>query len=341
MSKGKILVTGGAGYIGSHTYTALLEEGYRAVIADNFSNSDQSIIRGLEEITGEEAKLYRVNCADYAAFKEVFEKEGDISGIIHFAAFKAVGESVKQPRKYYENNVESTLNVLEAMREFSVRDLVFSSSCTVYGEPDALPVTETTSIKPAMSPYGHTKQIGEDMIRQYEKIDENIRAVLLRYFNPIGAHPSALIGELPLGKPENLVPFITQTAAGLREKLTVFGKDYNTPDGTAVRDYLHVMDLARAHVRSLDFLHDLDEQAEPEVINLGMGRGYSVRELIEAFEEVSGVKLNYEYGERRPGDVEQIYSSCEKASELLGWKCEYGLEDMLRHAWAWQERISS
>ncbi|MEQ8324876.1 MAG: UDP-glucose 4-epimerase GalE [Vicingaceae bacterium] len=339
MSSKKVIVTGGAGYIGSHTFTSLVEQGFQPIIIDDFSNSDESILTGLEAITSIEIPIYRANCANYEELSEVFENESDIQGVVHFAAFKAVGESVKMPEKYYYNNVNSTLNVLRAMVEFDVHQLVFSSSCTVYGEPESLPVTEKSPIQPAMSPYGHTKQICEEIIAQYQRIYPGMKSVLLRYFNPIGAHPSALIGELPIGKPENLVPYITQTAAELREKLTVFGNDYNTKDGTAVRDYLHVMDLARAHVLSLNFLGSMENQDRPEVINLGMGRGFSVKEVIDCFEKVSAVKLNFEYGPRRKGDIEQIYSSCQKAKELLSWECEYSLEEMMAHAWAWQQSL--
>ena len=338
--KKKILVTGGAGYIGSHTVVSLVEAGYEAVIVDDFSNSQKSVIDNLNEITGIRLKVHEVDCADFDALNKVFEIEREIDGVIHFAAYKAVGESVRNPFKYYYNNINSTLNVLEAMRRHKVKNFVFSSSCTVYGQPDSLPVSEDSPIKPAESPYGHTKQICEDIILRFEKSYPELKTAILRYFNPIGAHPSALIGELPIGKPENLIPFITQTAMGIRQQLSVFGHDYNTPDGTAIRDYIHVMDLARAHVLSLNFLDNMKAHGAADIINLGIGQGFSVKEVIDCFEKVSGLKLNYQYVDRRPGDVEQIYSSCERAKDLLGWECEYTLEDMIAHAWAWQKKLS-
>lgn len=334
----KILVTGGAGYIGSHTYVELCNAGYEAVIVDNFSNSDRKVLKALEKITGKSVNVYDVDCTDVSSLREVFEKEGDIFGIIHFAAFKAVGESVRDPFKYYNNNINSTLNVLELMKKYNVEKLVFSSSCTVYGQPDVLPVTEESPTVKAESPYGHTKQINEEMIGQYLRIMKDKRSVILRYFNPIGAHPSALIGELPLGKPENLVPFVTQTAAGLRDKLTIFGKDYNTIDGTCIRDYIHVVDLARAHVKALALMDQMKEE-NLEILNLGLGKGFTVYEVVQAFEKATGVKVNYEFGLRRPGDVEKIYSSSEKANKLLNWQCEYGLDEMLEHAWKWQKNV--
>ena len=338
--KKKILVTGGAGYIGSHTVVSLVEAGYEAVMVDDFSNSQKSVIDNLNEITGRRLKVHEVDCADFDALNKVFEIEREIDGVIHFAAYKAVGESVRNPFKYYYNNINSTLNVLEAMRRHKVKNFVFSSSCTVYGQPDSLPVSEDSPIKPAESPYGHTKQICEDIILRFEKSYPELKTAILRYFNPIGAHPSALIGELPIGKPENLIPFITQTAMGIRQQLSVFGHDYNTPDGTAIRDYIHVMDLARAHVLSLNFLDNMKAHGAADIINLGIGQGFSVKEVIDCFEKVSGLKLNYQYVDRRPGDVEQIYSSCERAKDLLGWECEYTLEDMIAHAWAWQKKLS-
>lgn len=334
----KILVTGGAGYIGSHTYVELCNAGYEAVIVDNFSNSDRKVLKALEKITGKSVNFYDADCTDVTSLREVFEKEGDIFGIIHFAAFKAVGESVRDPFKYYNNNINSTLNVLEMMRLYNVEKLVFSSSCTVYGQPDVLPVTEESPTVKAESPYGHTKQINEEMISQYLRIMKDKRSVILRYFNPIGAHPSALIGELPLGKPENLVPFVTQTAAGLRDKLTIFGKDYNTVDGTCIRDYIHVVDLSKAHVKALALMDKMTNE-NLEILNLGLGKGFTVYEVVHAFERVTGVKVNYEFGPRRPGDVEKIYSSSEKTNKLLNWQCEYGLDEMLEHAWKWQKNV--
>jgi UDP-glucose 4-epimerase len=336
----RILVTGGAGYIGSHTVVSLIEAGYEAVIVDDFSNSERSVVENLKKITGVDLRVYEVNCADFDTLNKVFEDEKGIDGVIHFAAYKAVGESVRNPFKYYDNNLNSTLNVLELMRRHQVKEFVFSSSCTVYGQPDSLPVSESSPIKPAASPYGHTKQICEDIIVRYEHSYPELKTTILRYFNPIGAHPSALIGELPIGKPENLIPFITQTAMGIREKLSVFGNDYNTPDGTAVRDYIHVMDLARAHVLSLNFLDKIKAHGAADIINLGIGQGFSVKQVIDCFEKVTGIKVNYEFVARRAGDVEQIYSSCERAKQLLGWECEYQLEDMISHAWAWQKKLN-
>lgn len=335
----KILVTGGAGYIGSHTYVELCEAGYEAVVVDNFSNSEKSVVSALEKITNTKVKLYECDCTDLDALRKVFESEGNIDGIIHFAAFKAVGESVRDPYKYYHNNIASTLNVLQIMKERKIDKLVFSSSCTVYGQPDKLPVDENTPLVKAASPYGHTKQINEEMIAQYLETDKSLKTVILRYFNPIGAHPSALIGELPLGKPENLVPFVTQTAAGIREKLTIFGKDYNTSDGTCIRDYIHVEDLARAHVQAIELMNKMQDK-NLDILNLGLGKGFTVYEVVQTFEKVTGVPVNYEFGPRRPGDVEQIFSSSEKANKLLNWQCLYGLEDMLKHAWAWQEHLA-
>ena len=334
----KILVTGGAGYIGSHTYVELCNAGYEAVIVDNFSNSDRKVLKSLEKITGKSVNVYDADCSNVSSLRDVFEKEGDIFGIIHFAAFKAVGESVRDPFKYYNNNINSTLNILEMMRLYDIEKLVFSSSCTVYGQPDDLPVTEESPTVKAESPYGHTKKINEEMIGQYLRIMKDKRSVILRYFNPIGAHPSALIGELPLGKPENLVPFVTQTAAGLRDKLTIFGKDYNTVDGTCIRDYIHVVDLAKAHVKALALMDQMKEE-NLEILNLGLGKGFTVYEVVQAFERVTGTPVNFEFGNRRPGDVEMIYSSSEKANKLLDWHCEYGLDEMLEHAWNWQKNV--
>ena len=335
----KILVTGGAGYIGSHTVVELHNAGYEPIILDNFSNSNENVIAAIKKIIEIDVQVYRVDCTDMDALRTVFEQEKDIAGIIHFAAFKAVGESVRDPYKYYHNNISSTLNLLKLMKELNIVNFVFSSSCTVYGQPEILPVDEKTPLVEAESPYGHTKQVCEDMIRFFAIAQKEMKSVLLRYFNPIGAHPSALIGELPLGKPENLVPFITQTAAGLRDQLTIFGNDYNTEDGTCIRDYIHVVDLAKAHVKALHFLEFTDVLPSPEVINLGMGRGYSVKELVDTFEKISGIELKYKYGPRRQGDVEKIYSASEKAKDLLDWTCDYNLEDMIQHSWDWQLKL--
>jgi UDP-glucose 4-epimerase len=334
--KGKILVTGGAGYIGSHAVVELFQAGYEPVIVDNFVNSQQSALAGIKAILQAEVPCYPVDCTDVAALSEVFRQEGDIAGVIHFAAYKAVGESVKEPLKYYHNNVGSLVALLQVMTTFGVNRLVFSSSCTVYGVPDQLPVTEATPVKKANSPYGNTKQICEDILTDLARSGNTaISSIALRYFNPVGAHPSARIGELPLGVPNNLVPFITQTAAGIREKLTVFGNDYDTPDGSNIRDYIHVVDLARAHVVAVDRL--MGGQAAPiEMFNIGTGQGNSVLEVIHAFEKVSGQKLNYEIGPRRPGDVPAIYADVTKSSQELGFKTALGLEEALASAWKWE-----
>ncbi|OON70827.1 UDP-glucose 4-epimerase GalE [Hymenobacter sp. CRA2] len=337
----KILVTGGAGYIGSHTVVALQEAGFQPVIVDNFSNSKESVLDGLRSILGAEVKSYHVDCNDKAAFRQVFEQEGDVAGVIHFAAFKAVGESVQKPLAYFQNNVGSLLVLLELMQEFKVNNLVFSSSCTVYGVPDALPVTEQTPTKPANSPYGRTKQMCEDILRDLSQAPGNeVKSILLRYFNPIGAHPSAKIGELPLGVPNNLVPFVTQTAAGWRQELTVYGVDYDTIDGSCVRDYIYVGDLARAHVVAVQ--RQLDGKAEDvEVFNVGTGNGNSVLEVVGAFEKVTGQPLKYRTGPRRAGDVPAIYADATKAAEVLGFRTEVGLEEALTTAWRWQQTLKN
>ncbi|MFZ6051980.1 UDP-glucose 4-epimerase GalE [Halocola ammonii] len=335
----KVLVTGGAGYIGSHTVVELIESGYKPVIVDNFSNSEPSVLDGIEKITGQKPEFHKADCASKKELREVFKAEGNFDGVIHFAAFKAVGESVAEPLKYYHNNLGSMQVLLELMQEFSVKNLVFSSSCTVYGQPETLPVTEDSPVQPANSPYGYTKQVCERMISDVNLSEQSeLSAVLLRYFNPIGAHSSAQIGELPLGVPNNLVPFITQTAAGIREKLTVFGDDYKTADGTCVRDYIHVQDLARAHIRAFEWLEQNEGACTP--FNVGTGTGSSVKEVINTFEKVSGERLNYEIGPRRAGDVESIYASPEKANKELNWKTEKSLEDAMKDAWRWQQNIS-
>lgn len=340
----KILVTGGAGFIGSHTIVALNEAGYEPIIVDTFENSSPEVLKGIESILGKIPKVYEVDCNDFVALKEIFAKEKGLQGVIHFAAYKAVGESVEQPLKYYRNNLNSLMNIMELMNEFKVSNFVFSSSCTVYGQPEKLPVTEETPILPAESPYGNTKQIGEEIIQDFVTSlgnTENFKAGVLRYFNPIGAHPSAEIGELPIGKPNNLVPFITQTAASIREKLTIFGDDYNTPDGTCIRDYIHVMDLAEAHVRTLDFLKSQTDTQLIDIFNLGTGRGNSVLEVVKTFEEVNQLKLNYEIGARRSGDVEQVYAGVEKASQKLNWKAKRTLAEALKDAWTWEQKLAS
>ncbi len=332
-----VLVTGGAGFIGSHTVIALAAAGYRPVVYDNFSNSHQSILDGLREILGTDVPCYVADCTDKAALFDVIERE-HIQGVVHFAAFKAVGESVQEPLRYYRNNLDALLTLLEVMLEVGVHDLIFSSSCTVYGTPDHLPVTESSPVLPALSPYGNTKQIGEEMLRDAVTAGKPLRVISLRYFNPIGAHSSALIGELPIGVPNNLVPYITQTAIGLRPELIVFGDDYPTPDGTCIRDYIHVMDLAEAHVSALNNLRRLGALATHyDVFNIGTGRGASVLEVVRTFEEVSGQPLRYRIGPRRPGDVPAVYADASKAQEHLGWTARRTLHDALADAWRWEQ----
>ncbi|WP_374758083.1 UDP-glucose 4-epimerase GalE [Fibrella forsythiae] len=339
MTPQKILVTGGAGFIGSHTVVALAEAGYEPVIVDDFSNSEPSILDGLKAILNREVRSYHIDCNDRAAMTDVFSQE-QVAGIIHFAASKAVGESVEKPLKYYRNNLDTLMLLLELMPQFGVQNLVFSSSCTVYGQPEHLPVTEETPRLPAMSPYGNTKAICEDIIRDCVAANMPVRAISLRYFNPIGAHPSALIGELPRGVPANLVPYLLQVASGQRASLTVHGNDYNTPDGTAIRDYIHVMDLADAHVSAVRLLVEKKETAFYDVFNIGTGRGASVLELINTFEEVNGIKLPYHLGDRRPGDIEQIYADVTKSTRGLGFTTKRTLADALQDAWRWQQKIS-
>jgi UDP-glucose 4-epimerase len=334
----KILVTGGAGYIGSHTVAELVSSGFMPVIVDDFSNSDARVLDGLREILGYDVPLYKLDCSDSGLLREVFIKEKP-AGVIHFAAFKAVGESVADPMRYYSNNLGSLMSLIEVMHEFGCNTLVFSSSCTVYGQPESNPVTESTPRLPANSPYGRTKQMCEDIIMDYCVSNPSFRATLLRYFNPIGAHPSGLIGELPYGVPNNLVPFLTQAAAGIREKLVVFGNDYATPDGSCIRDYIHVMDLAAAHVSALKYITKIAPGCS--VFNLGQGKGNSVLELIRTFTEVTGVMVPYEMGARRPGDVEQIWADASKSSALLNWSAKRTLADALRDAWRWQNALST
>lgn len=333
----KILITGGAGYIGSHTAVELWNSGFDPIILDDLSNSDHKVLDRLEEITGKRFSFFKGDCNDKKQLEEI-SSQHQISGIIHFAAFKSVGESTAQPLKYYQNNVGSLLILLEWMKEKDIQDLVFSSSCTVYGQPEVLPVTESTPRQEAESPYGNTKKICEDILVDYVKSQPGIRVISLRYFNPVGAHPSAKIGELPLGVPQNLVPFITQTAAGIRKKLTVFGNDYDTADGSCVRDYIHVMDLADAHVKALDFLKDQPINFY-EVFNVGTGEGNTVLEVIQTFEKVNELKLNYEIGPRRPGDVVKTWADTTKIKEVLGWSPKYSLEDSLRDSWRWQQSL--
>lgn len=332
----RVLVTGGAGYIGSHTVVELALAGYEPIIVDNFCASERGVLDGLRRILGYAPVVYELDCRDAAGLRAVFQHHEPIEGVIHFAAHKSVGVSVSDPLAYHDNNVGSLVTVLATMGEAGVQRFVFSSSCTVYGEPDQLPVSEDTPFKPAESPYGRTKQFAEAIIADLVKASGLLEAVTLRYFNPVGAHPSALIGELPLGKPENLVPFITQTAVGLRDELVVFGSDYPTPDGTCVRDYIHVLDLARAHVAALDWLGRRSASGNNEVFNLGMGKGVSVLEAIAAFEAASGVRLRYRLGPRRPGDVVEIYASVDKAQSVLGWRTELSFIDAMRDAYNWQ-----
>lgn len=336
----KILVTGGAGFIGSHTVVSLVEAGFEPVIVDDFSNSQQSALGGLRAILGRDVPFYQADCTDAAAMEAIFRQE-QLSGVIHFAAHKAVGESVAKPLMYYRNNLDSLMLLLELMPKYGVRNLVFSSSCTVYGQPEKLPVTEQTPRLPAQSPYGNTKAISEDIIRDTVQAKAPIRTLALRYFNPIGAHPSAEIGELPLGVPANLIPYITQTAAGIRQSLTVHGGDYDTPDGTCVRDYIHVMDLAEAHVQALKVLGKVTADASYDVINIGTGRGDTVLNIIKTFEQETGVALNYTVGPRRPGDIEQVYADVTKSKEVLGWSASRSLAESLRDAWRWQQKLSN
>lgn len=335
----KILVTGGAGFIGSHTVVELHQSGFEPVIIDNFSNSEEKVLEGIEKIIGKSVPCYKADCNDENALRQLFEKE-KIEGVIHFAANKAVGESVENPLLYYGNNIGTTVLLLKLMKEFGVHNFVFSSSCTVYGQPDRLPVTEATPRQEAASPYGNTKKICEDIIRDFIFSKPAMKAIALRYFNPIGAHETAEIGELPRGVPSNLVPYITQAAAGLRKQLTVFGSDYNTPDGTCIRDFIHVVDLAKAHVKALELLAGVQDENFYDVFNIGTGEGVTVLQLIKTFEEVNDLKLNYSIGPRRPGDVEQIYAQVDKSREVMKWQTEKTLEDSLRDAWRWQQKLA-
>ena len=337
--KEMILVTGGTGYIGSHTAVELVNAGYDVVIVDNLSNSNADVISGIEKIIGKRLPLEVCDCCDYEAMKKVFQKYQNISSAIHFAANKAVGESVKKPLMYYQNNIGSLITMLKLMSEFNCKGFVFSSSCTVYGQPNVLPVTEDAPVQPAMSPYGNTKQICEEIINDTVAAGTPFKSILLRYFNPIGAHPSAEIGELPLGVPQNLVPFVTQTAAGIRQKLSVFGNDYNTPDGSCIRDYINVVDLAKAHVIALDRMIKGKSLKNVETFNVGTGQGLSVLDIVNTFEKVNGVKLNYEIVGRRDGDIEQIWADPKIANEVLGWKAEKTVEETLSSAWKWQQKL--
>lgn len=338
--KDKILVTGGTGYIGSHTTVELQKAGYDVVIIDNLSNSNIEVLDGIEAITGIRPVFVKGDCTDIETLRKLFKENPGIKGIINFAASKAVGESVHKPILYYRNNLGTLLNLLECMPEYGVKGIVFSSSCTVYGEPDKNPIDETAPIKPATSPYGNTKQISEEIITDVIHSGAPIKSIILRYFNPIGAHESALIGELPVGVPQNLVPYLTQAAAGIRKELTVFGDDYNTPDGSCIRDYIDVVDLAKAHVTAMKRMLDNPGTDAIEIFNLGTGRGLSVLELINNFERATGVKVPYHIGARREGDIEKIWADPTKANTVLGWKAEVPVDATMRNAWAWQCRLA-
>ncbi|MDY0101705.1 MAG: UDP-glucose 4-epimerase GalE [Lentimicrobium sp.] len=335
----KILVTGGTGFIGSHTCVELIEKGYDVVIVDNLSNSTVSVVHRIAEITGKKPEFHNFDLTDKDKTSSFFASHQDLDGIIHFAAYKAVGESMTSPLMYYRNNIESLLNVLQGMKDQGIANLVFSSSCTVYGQPDTLPVKETSPIKEAWSPYGNTKQMSEQIIR-FAVASYGLKSIALRYFNPIGAHETSLIGELPLGVPNNLVPFITQTAMGLRPALSVFGSDYNTPDGTAIRDYIHVVDLAKAHIVAVDRMISKQVKTDFEIFNIGTGNGLSVLEVIHSFEKVSGQKLNYQMVERRAGDIEKVWADTSYANNELGWKAEKTLDEMMLSAWKWEQALA-
>jgi len=337
--KRQVLVTGGTGYIGSHTVVELQAAGLEVVIIDDLSNSSADVVDNIEKISGIRPAFEKFNLLDSVKLKSFFEKYPKIEAIIHFAAFKAVGESVEKPLAYYRNNLVSLMNILECMSEYKVTNLVFSSSCTVYGQPDQLPVTENTPKKDAESPYGNTKAISEEVLHDVVKVTPELNVIALRYFNPIGAHPSSLIGELPRGVPNNLVPFITQTAAGIRQQLSVFGNDYNTPDGSCIRDYINVVDLAKAHVIAIERLLNSVNKERFEFFNIGTGNGASVLGVVNTFEEATGVKLNYKIVDRRAGDIEKIYADTTKANTVLGWKATTSLYDTLISAWNWEKKI--
>lgn len=337
MTKKKVLVTGGAGYIGAHTAVELFNAGYEPIIIDNLSRSDRTLLDGIAKITGTPPRFYEGDCLDEGFLDNIFKTEKSISCCMHFAAYKSVGESVQEPLAYYENNIGSLISLLKVMKSNNVRDIIFSSSCTVYGQPDNIPVDESAPFKPAESPYGATKQMSERILEDSHKT--GFRVISLRYFNPIGAHPSALIGELPVGIPNNLVPYITQTAAGKREKLTIFGNDYNTPDGTNIRDFIHVVDLAIVHVKAMEYLEGLSDPTVYDAFNVGTGQGVSVLELVTQFEKVTGVKLNYAIGARRQGDVEKVYANPAKVNSKLNWKTQYTSAEALQHAWAWENKV--
>ena len=336
----KILVTGGAGFIGSHTVVELQQKGYEVFIVDNLSNSNPEVINNIAKITGTKPVFGKVDVAEKAELFAFLKQHSGIESVIHFAASKAVGESVEKPLKYYRNNINGLINVLEAMKEFGIKNLVFSSSCTVYGQPKKLPVTENSPIQPALSPYGNTKQINEEIIHDFVAVTPSVNAIALRYFNPIGAHPSSLIGELPIGVPANLIPYITQTAAGIRECLSVFGNDYDTPDGTPIRDYIDIIDLANAHIAAINRMEEGKQKGRLEFFNIGTGRGLTVLELINAFEKATGVKLNYKIVGRRAGDIEKVWADTTLANNELGWKAKVPIEETLLNAWKWQQHLN-
>ena len=335
----QILVTGGLGFIGSHTVVELQSSGYQVIVIDNCSNASEDVLDGIEAITGKRPLFEKFDLREKARVQEFFKKYPDLSGVIHFAASKAVGESVAEPLLYYENNLATLIYLLKELEKLEKSHFIFSSSCTVYGQADEMPITEDAPVKPAESPYGNTKQIGEEIIRDTCKVRPELHVIALRYFNPIGSHPTARIGELPLGVPQNLVPFITQTAAGIRHQLSVFGDDYPTPDGTCIRDYIHVVDLARAHVVALERLMEGRNQQNYEVFNVGTGKGSSVKQVIKSFERVSGVSLNYKIVERRAGDITMAWADTTRANEVLGWKAASSLDDAMRSAWAWEQVV--
>ena len=339
----RILVTGGTGYIGSHTTVELMQQGYDVVVIDNLSNSNADVLDGVAAIVGTRPAFEQVDCNDAQALAQEFKKYPDIQGVIHFAASTAVGESVEQPLMYYRNNLMSLVTLLEQMKEHNVHNIVFSSSCTVYGQPtdEYLPVDETAPIQVALSPYGNTKQINEEIIRDEAHANAQLHATILRYFNPIGAHPSAMIGELPNGVPQNLLPFVTQTAIGLRPELKVFGDDYNTPDGSCIRDYIYVVDLAKAHVKAVERMLNRQATEQVEVFNLGTGRGLSVLEILNTFMQVTGANVPYQIVGRREGDIEQVWAKPDKANNVLGWKADTPIEDVLLSAWRWEQKIRS
>jgi UDP-glucose 4-epimerase len=335
----KIITTGGAGFIGAHTVVELHQAGFDTVIIDNLSRTDEILLQGIEKIIGQKPNFHKGDCCDVDFVRSVFKKEGNVAGVIHFAAYKAVGESVEKPLDYYRNNIGSLVTMLEVMKEFDVKDFIFSSSCTVYGQPDVIPVNETAPFKRAESPYGATKQMSERILEDAHLT--GYRIISLRYFNPIGAHPSGNMGELPIGVPSNLVPYVTQTAIGKRTKLTVFGNDYDTIDGSNVRDFIHVVDVAGAHVKALEFLQHQPAGNYYDAFNLGTGDGVSVLQLVDAFQKVTGVKLNYEIGPRRAGDVVKVYADPSKIMNKMSWKPRFSLEDGLKHAWEWEKRLSA